>query len=271
MTQLSSDHIAAALRALALEGFVPQDWWVVCMLAAVHTRCDEFGGPAAAELLWGVARLCQSCQLPSDKWVKDFGGRFWAAVSEVGAGRSSSSPAGAAAGGGEALRQSAAVQRGGNGRANRYMQQAPGHPWAGQAAAAGQPDRTLTAQQLGLGLWGAVTMGFRPSAEQWAQWEAAAKTLGWGFPLDAVQAAVLGYKTAGRALPRELSQQLQAEKAKAEEDAQRQVEAAAAEKAAAAHQLAMQQERMRQAAAAVQAFQLQQQQVMGSEPAVASR
>lgn len=263
MTQLSSDHIAAALRALASEGFVPQDWWVVCMLAAVHTRCDEFSGPAAAELLWGVARLCQSCQLPSDKWVQDFGARFWAAVGEVG----HSSPPGSA--GGEAL-PSAAVQRGGNGRANRYMHQAPGHPW-GQAAA-GQPDRTLTAQQLGLGLWGAVTMGFRPSAEQWAQWEAAAKTLGWGFPLDAVQAAVLGYKTAGRELPRELSQQLQAEKAKAEEDAQRQVEAAAAEKAAAAHQLAMQQERMRQAAAAVQAFQLQQQQqVMGSEPAVAAR
>jgi hypothetical protein len=151
----------------------------------------------------------------------------------------------------------------------------PVNPW-GQAVPQ-QPAKTLTAQQLGLGLWGAITIGFRPTEEQWEQWEAAAKTLRWGLPLDAVQAAVLGYKVAGRVLPRELSQQLQVEKQKAQSIAHQQIEAAEAAKAEAARQLVMQQNRMRQAAAAVAAFQQQQQQQQVSAqldaaaPAMASR
>jgi hypothetical protein len=115
----------------------------------------------------------------------------------------------------------------------------------------------MTAEQLGLGLWGALTVGFRPSEEQWGHWEAAAAALDWGLPLDAVQAAVLGYKAAGRTLPKALSRQLQKEREKAAAAAKSEVEAAAAARAEAAQQLMMQQERMRQAAAAVAAFQKQ--------------
>lgn len=260
VTQLSADQIAAAMRSLANEGYVPQSWWVVCMLAAAHTRHEEFDAPPAAELLWAVAKLCQNIQLPSEKWVQDFAGKFWVGVAQVGQEPSGTSATSAVAFGtssDSAPAAAAAIGRGGNGRANRYVQQ-PGGPW-GQAGSE-QPDNTLTAQQLGLGLWGAVTIGFRPKEDQWLQWEAAAKTLGWGLPLDAVQAAVLGYKVVGRTLPRELSQQLQKEKDKAQASAQKQIEAAAAAKAQAARQLAVQQQRMQQAAAAVAAFQAQQQQ-----------
>jgi len=230
ITQLSADQVAASLRCLALEGFVPQHWWVVNVLAAAHSRHRQFDGPAAAELLWAVAKLCSHVQLPSKKWVQDFTQRFWNAVPK----------AAAAAGEGE--------RGAGASTAGRVYQASP------------KPKRQLTAQQLGLGLWGAVTVGFKPTEEQWVQWEAAAKALDWGLPLDAVQAAVLGYSTAGRVLPRELSQQLQSEKHKAEAAAHAEVAAAAAAKAAAVQQLAMQQERMRQAAAAVHAFQVQRQQ-----------
>jgi hypothetical protein len=276
VTQLSAQNIAAAMRALAAESFVPQSWWVVCMLATIHTRFEDFDGPDAAELLWGVAKLCQNIQLPSDKWVQDFGWKFWAAVGQVDA-TSAGQASGTAADSALADAAATATARRWNGsRANRYMRQ-PVNPW-GQAVPQ-QPAKPLTAQQLGLGLWGAVTIGFRPTDEQWAQWEAAAKTLGWGLPLDAVQAAVLGYKVVGRTLPRELSQQLQVEKQKAQSIAHQQIEAAEAAKAEAARQLVVQQNRMRQAAAAVAAFQQQHQQqqqqvsaqVDAAAPAMSSR
>ena len=247
------------MRTLASESFVPKSWWVVCMLASVHTRFDDFSGPAAADLIWGVAKLCKSIRLPSEKWAGDFGGRFWAAVVDLSAAGSSSSSTGAASAAAAGPRTEWGG-RGGNGQPNRYVQQR-GSPWQvqqqQQGAAAAPPTPPLTAQQLGLGLWGALTIGFKPTEEQWLQWEGAAKTLGWGLPLDAVQAAVLGYKLAGRTLPRELSARLQEEKARAQADAHDAVAAAEAAKAEAARQLGLQQQRMQQAAAAVAAFQQQ--------------
>lgn len=265
MTQLSAQQLASSLASLATESFVPQHWWVVCMLTAAHSRCPEFTGPVAAELLWAVARLCRSIQLPSEKWATDFGQCFWSAIPELlpagaagsGAGATSSS-SGSGVSSSAAAEEGAVGAVGGNGQPNRYVRMHTA-PWQQQQQSANNNPR-MTARQLGLGLWGALTVGFKPSEEQWVQWEAAAKTIDWALPLDAVQASVLGYKAAGRVLPRELSRQLQRETDTASAAAHAEVEAAAAAKAAAAKQLAVQQHRMRQAAAAVAAFQRQRQQ-----------
>ncbi|KAF8064679.1 pitC [Scenedesmus sp. PABB004] len=94
---------------------------------------------------------------------------------------------------------------------------------------------------LGEGLWGAVAVGYAPSEEQWAAWEAAAARAGWALPLGPARDAVQAFRRAGRPVPAPLLDALSA-----------QVEEARAERAAA---VAAADDARREAAAALAAQQ----------------
>jgi hypothetical protein len=232
-TALTAGQISGAVACLAANAFVPSAWWLVQMLATVHARVTEFDGAAAAELLYAAAQLCGSSgsRLPSTKWVQDFSARFWDAL--------------AAAAGQQHQGAAAAAPAAGAGR---------------RPAAAAAGARGLSGQQLAQGLWGSLAVGFQPSDAQWADWEGAAGGLQWALPLEGAQQAVLAYKQAGRIMPRQLGQRLQAEQQAAQAARRAEVEAATAARTAAAAQLRAQQQRMRAAAATVAAHQQQRQQ-----------
>lgn len=77
-TSLKAPQLAGTLRCLAQQGYKPEDWWLVQMLALTHARVTQFDSKAAAGLLWAAAKLSRASQLPSDKWSADFAAQLWA-------------------------------------------------------------------------------------------------------------------------------------------------------------------------------------------------
>jgi hypothetical protein len=111
----------------------------------------------------------------------------------------------------------------------------------------------VSAEQLADGLWGAVTVGYRPNDQQWGQWEEAAAALGWQFPLQQARDAVAAMRAAQHRVPEPLLLQLQREFDQQKAARVKEVAAAEAARQRAAAALASQQQRAAAAAAAIAA------------------
>lgn len=132
--------------------------------------------------------------------------------------------------------------------------QLPSDKWAADFAAQYWGNLSeLSPALLADGMWGAVTIGFRPSEMQWGAWERAAAAAGWQLPLQQARDAVEAMRAAQRRVPDPLLQQLQRqfEQQKAAREAEVAAAEAARQQAAAA--LAAQQQRAATAAAVVAA------------------
>jgi hypothetical protein len=111
----------------------------------------------------------------------------------------------------------------------------------------------LTAEQLADGLWGAVTVGYKPNEQQWGAWEAAAAAVGWQLPLQQARNAVQAMRAAKHTVPEPLLQQLQQEFDRHKAARAAEVAAAEAARQQAAAALSAQQQRAATAAAAIAA------------------
>ncbi|KAF6254277.1 hypothetical protein COO60DRAFT_1703383 [Scenedesmus sp. NREL 46B-D3] len=111
----------------------------------------------------------------------------------------------------------------------------------------------VSVEQLVEGVWGAVKVGYRPTDQQWASWDAAAAAVGWELTLQQARDAVEAMRAAQRRVPEPLLQQLQREFDQRKAARAAEVAAAEAARQQAAAALAAQQQRAAAAAAAIAA------------------